>query len=373
MNNIYSSLVFPHSSDKGSASTSSEGNNPHSGNRFDRANPSRGAKTLTHVTVSTGHSIDSPRHDVPEDVINIMTHWIKSAKPTLIPGIKEEQIAARVPSTKDYLAVFRSDGGCLLVTLVHLKFGPVLTFGVSPSNAVGGELWALLGSNESQPEGAWCGAKFEDGLLRAGTSCLMDMMWLGDFERCVAWAWLSIQESESEADPQPVQEDKMEQAPIKEGAVFDYDEMGPRLRIFMSDPTETEIKSIRTGKCQFKLVVRDQVIFLMAKFADMYWMDAPYSIHLLPEEQRKLCSEFTEGKRYGLIVMLINSRTNDQCGSRLVSWDPHFSAMFHGSVKSQLAGIFSQREHDQTIRTTYASFTSSQMCSMAIAHTKGGA
>ena len=139
----------------------------------------------------------------------------------------------------------------------------------------------------------------------------------------------------------------------------------------MSDPTETEIKSIRTGKCQFKLVVRDQVIFLMAKFADMYWMDAPYSIHLLPEEQRKLCSEFTEGKRYGLIVMLINSRTNDQCGSRLVSWDPHFSAMFHGSVKSQLAGRFSQREHDQTIRTTYASFTSSKLCSMALAHTAG--
>jgi hypothetical protein len=373
VNNIISSIAFPYSSDRGSASTTSDGNESSSRNGVDSADPNQSATTLTHVTISTGHSNDSPRHLVPDDVIKFMAYWLKSAKPTLIPGIEEEQIAAQVPAAENYVAVFRSNKGCLLVTLFHRKFGPVLTFGVTPAQADGKELWALLGSKECQPKGAWCGVKFEGGLIRAGASCLMDMMWFGDFERCVAWAWLSICESENELDPQSVQEDVVDHAPIREGAVFDYDASGPRLRIFMPDPTEIEIESIRRGKCQFKLVICGEVIFLMAKFADMHWMDAPYSIHLLPADQRKLCSEFVEGKRYALMVTLIDSRTNLQCGTRLVTWDPHFSAMFHGSVKSQLASRFSEQGYDQTISHTYASMTSSQMCSMARAHTKGGA
>jgi hypothetical protein len=373
MNNTTSSHAFPDNSDKGSASTSSDGNEPSTRYGFDRANPNQGATNLTHVNITTGKSYDCPRHQVTDEVISTLTVWMKSIKSTFIPEIKKVIYAAPVPNHKDYVAMVSRDKGRLLVTLIHHTYGPFMTFGVSPSHAEGVQLWALLGSKESQPIGAWCGVKFEQGLDLSGTSCLKDLVGLGAFARCVAWAWLSLWESDNAADPQPVQADAVAQAPTKEGTVFDYDEMGPRLRIFMSDPTETEIQSIRRDKCQFKLVICGQVIFLMAKFADMYWMDAPYSIHLLPEEQRKLCSEFTEGKRYGLIVMLINSRTNDQCGTRLVSWDPHFSAMFHGSVKSQLAGRFSQHEHDQTIRTTYASFNSSQMCSMALAHTKGGA
>ena len=373
MKNTTSSLAFPYSSDKGSASTISEGNKPPKRIGLDRAKSNQGAKNLTHVNITTGHSYDCPRHQVTDEVIGIIFCWMNSTKPTLIPGIDRKLFAAQIPNHKEYKAALLRAGGCLYVAIFHEKYGPFMTFGVSPSHAEGAWLWDRLGSKESQPMGAWYGVKFEQGLDRAGYSCVKDLVSLGIFARSVAWTWLSLLESENETDPQPVPEEVKKQAPIKEGAVFDYDELGPRLRIFMSDPTETEIKSIRTGKCQFKLVVRDQVIFLMAKFADMYWMDAPYSIHLLPEEQRKLCSEFTEGKRYGLIVMLINSHTNDQCGSRLVSWDPHFSAMFHGSVKSQLAGRFSQREHDQTIRTTYASFTSSKLCSMALAHTKGGA
>lgn len=161
--------------------------------------------------------------------------------------------------------------------------------------------------------------------------------------------------------------------PSNEGAVFDYDEAGPRLRIFMPDPTETEIQSIRRGDCQFKLVVSGPVIFLMAKFADMHWMDAPYSIHLLPSDKRKLCSEFVQGKRYSLMVTLIDSRQNVQCGSRVVTWNPHFSAMFHDCVKSQLEGGFSRREYEEIVGNIYASSTSAQMSLRALAHTKGGA
>ena len=85
--------------------------------------------------------------------------------------------------------------GCPLVTLFHKRFDPCLTFGVSPSHSEGEQLWALLGSKESQPKGAWCGVKFEPGLDLARLSIMEDIGWFGDFERCVAWAWLSLWES----------------------------------------------------------------------------------------------------------------------------------------------------------------------------------
>jgi hypothetical protein len=372
---MYKSLstqAFRFNFDHGNVSTSPDGTEPVSRFGFDQSNPKQGTNSLTHVTISTGHSNVSMRHEVTDDVINTLVCWIKRAMFDLKTGIKKVHFAAPVPTEKDYLATFTHDQGCLLVTLIHQQFGPFLTFGVSQSDAEGAHLWALLGSKMPQPTGAWCGARFEAGIFLAGTAAMKDLMWIGDFERCVAWAWFSLLESENEAESQSVQEEVMERTPIKEGAFFDYDELGPVLRIFLDDPTQTEIQSVLRGKCQFKLVICDQVIFLMAKFADMYWLDAPYSIRLLPADQRKLCSEYVEGKRYGLMVTLYDTHTNDQCGTRLVTWNPHFSAMFHSSVKSQLAGDFSRQKYEETIRNTYSSLTSSQLCSMARAHTKGG-
>lgn len=105
MNNISSNPAFPFSSDKGSASTSSDGNEPSSRNGFDRANPNNVAKTLTHVTISTGHVNDSPRHEVANDVIDELICWIKGAKPTVIPGIEGEWPTAQVPNCQNYLAM----------------------------------------------------------------------------------------------------------------------------------------------------------------------------------------------------------------------------------------------------------------------------
>lgn len=186
-----------HAQEKATASTSTERNGAAAKSGFDSANSNHGTQTLTHVTINTGHSNDSPRHEVANVVIEDLSCWIKSAKPTAVPGIEGKWFAAPVPNCQGYLAMFSHDGGgVLLVTLFHEKFGPCVTFGVSPSHSKGGQLWALLGSKESQPTGAWCGVKLEFGLLLVGAFCLKDLSWFGDFERCVAWAWISILETE---------------------------------------------------------------------------------------------------------------------------------------------------------------------------------
>ena len=208
------------------------------------------------------------------------------------------------------------------------------------------------------------------------TMCMIfnpeDVSWFIDFERSVAWAWLARLEREKVGDPAPAKGDRVSTSPISEGVIFDYDETGPRLRIFMPDPTEDEIRTVIQEACMFKLVTFGSVIFLLARFGDMKWMDAPYSIHLLRPEDRKLCAEFFDGRRYGLMVTLIDSNRNVQCGGRLVTWNPDFSGIFHHLVKRQLECQFSRLEHDETIRNIYATTTSANMASQAFAFTNGG-
>lgn len=339
---------------------------------FGHLRPDEGNRTLTHVTITTGHTRASPRHEVHAEVIAVLEKWLMSAKPTKFPSLSDEVLAAPVPSCDGFWGIISRQKSCLLVTLLHEKTGPCVTFGVAPSRSEGTTLWTSLGSAEPQPAGPWCGVRLEPSIVDLMIVNPEDISWLGDFERSVAWAWLALLEREDAGDATPAEEETVSSLPISEGVLFYYDQAGPSLRVFLPDPTKNEILSIRSGACQFKLVTSSSVIFILAKFGDMNWMDAPYSIHLVPPEKRKLCAEFFEGNRYLLAVTLFDSTRNVQCGSRLVSWNPTFSALFHRSVRIQFESEFSRLEYDENIRKTYLSTTTSKMASQALASTKGG-
>jgi hypothetical protein len=52
------------------------------------------------------------------------------------------------------------------------------------------------------------------------------------------------------------------------------------IRIAYSTPTESEVKNIHEGPSAFSIVEIGDVIFILFKFGELNWMDAPYSIHL---------------------------------------------------------------------------------------------
>jgi hypothetical protein len=81
-----------------------------------------------------------------------------------------------------------------------------VTFGVAPADPRPGasQLWEMLHDNplpwlspragalqpmtwpRHVPAGPWCAVRFELGLAMHQQAA----DWLGDFERCIAWAWL---------------------------------------------------------------------------------------------------------------------------------------------------------------------------------------
>ncbi len=161
------------------------------------------AKFIRHLTLNTGHSRDSPREEVGEDIIDTCRDLIVGC---LASHLYEPIPAARDP---DCVLVATREGRCLVATVSalfvadhgelagELRRIPLVTIGVAESARCGATLWRALHAGREPglqtdrnhpPQAPWCAARLEPSIsyqLFAGAA-----HWLGDFERCLAWAWI---------------------------------------------------------------------------------------------------------------------------------------------------------------------------------------
>lgn len=152
-------------------------------------------RSLVHVTLDTGHSRQSRRDEVAEAVLPV------------VQGLLSEVLAGgqpRVPGVPgEFTLTGAREGPCLLVTVWgpggSLGTAPIVTIGVARDAGV--SLWRMLHESaaarsapivtdpDAPPPAPWCAARLE-----VGTALYPEAMeWLGDFERCLAWAWLERQ------------------------------------------------------------------------------------------------------------------------------------------------------------------------------------
>ena len=158
----------------------------------------------------------------------------------------------------------------------------------------------------------------------------------------------------------------------QEGVWFDFDEAGPRLTIRIDRPTVKEIADIRRGNCEFALVEFGPILMLLSKFGNEEWMDAPYSIQMLPAGQRNLNEEYQMGKRYQLAVLLYDLKTDTQKGARLVSLSVNFSQALHLAAERQKLHSLSRSEYLTLVGRIYEQYpTADDMLNKAIARCFG--
>ena len=149
------------------------------------------ARYFNHVTLNTGHSRRSYRHEVGDQAIEalgpILRDLLSGGRPT-IPHVP-------TPCTLTGL----QHRQCFLVTVFGPPHGadevPILTLGVGLEPHCAQEIWTelhkhpitpLTTSAAEPPKTPWLAAKVEVG----GAQYLETMDWLGDFGRCLAWAWI---------------------------------------------------------------------------------------------------------------------------------------------------------------------------------------
>lgn len=156
---------------------------------------------LAHLTLTTGHLRRSYREEVGDEALALLAPWLAKAIST---GDREP---LPVASLAHFAASATAEHGALLCTVwgpparsnqpppsPPSAAVPLVTFGVAQRSRLAAVLWPLLlalpgtaAAGLQRPPTPWCAVSLQPGLLLHPTAS----EWLGDLERCIAWAWIT--------------------------------------------------------------------------------------------------------------------------------------------------------------------------------------
>jgi hypothetical protein len=154
--------------------------------------------SLQHVTLTTGHVRDSAPEEVSEEALAataaLLAEALEGYEP-VIPHVAPRGVTLQVTDCAP----------CLVATVLgpydpeRGPGRPLVTFAVAAAaGATASALWLhlhveqeaagapLATDAEDPPPAPWCAVRVEPGLLEHPAAA----EWLGDFERCLAWAWV---------------------------------------------------------------------------------------------------------------------------------------------------------------------------------------
>ena len=138
------------------------------------------SRLLNHVTLTTGHLSRSPRSQADPAAIDAVGEGLARA---LARG---ETVEIDTPTPGCTLEATTA-GRALIATLYGPGGRPWVTLGVAPKSTVAPKLWGELTSQLApyhampRPQTPWAAA-----ILHVPDT----PEWVGDWERCIAWAWI---------------------------------------------------------------------------------------------------------------------------------------------------------------------------------------
>lgn len=152
---------------------------------------------ITHITINTGHTTRIQQGDVSGETLARVGPWlsalVESGQPAPLP----------VSALSQYTALAVVLDGALIVTIsgptvaagpMDGKAPPLVSVGVAKKSRHD-HLWGLLTgpvmppakTGITRPQSPWCGV-----VIHPTIAMHIDALeWLGDFERCIAWVWVS--------------------------------------------------------------------------------------------------------------------------------------------------------------------------------------
>jgi len=143
-------------------------------------------KYLNHITLTTGHTRRSYRSEVADDVICKL-------RPMVLALRQGQRADLPIP---DYWINGPSMGhACIVLTVWHSDGSKVATIALATRSRCGAQVWRAMHEMLSDkiathpgdvPASPWLATR-----LHVGSSLHSDCLdWIGDFHRCLAWAWI---------------------------------------------------------------------------------------------------------------------------------------------------------------------------------------
>ncbi|MBD5451208.1 MAG: hypothetical protein HDR25_01070 [Lachnospiraceae bacterium] len=150
----------------------------------------------------------------------------------------------------------------------------------------------------------------------------------------------------------------------QEAPLFDIDDCGINLSVYMRRPTAHEIKQFASGKAfEMKLVQLRDVIFPIFKFGDMGWMDAPYDVHLSRNLNRLEVP--ANGQGLAMIVHLYDTVTGKLLCNRLLSLSTEISKGLIKMIAEQAEKPFNKYEYMNKVMSIYTAYSTKKLLRMA--------
>lgn len=155
---------------------------------------------LEHLTLTTGHSRRCWREEVADEILDMLRPLIDRAIETgghvPLPDVVSPRSTITATQGRARALLVSVWGPAVVPPLAGetARPTPLVTLGIAPTSLAGAELWRTMvpGGGEEQvpqptaPSAPWLAVKVHD----TATLWPEALSWLGDFERCLAWAWV---------------------------------------------------------------------------------------------------------------------------------------------------------------------------------------
>lgn len=157
-----------------------------------------------------------------------------------------------------------------------------------------------------------------------------------------------------------------EKAPfnISQEIAFTMQGGAPILVINWHNITPSELKSLKGTDHKFAFLYRDGIMFLLAKFGTIEWMDVPYSVHL-DRGEVNLDLDIPDGQGLALQLIVINADNNKILALKLIGLKTNFSRKFIDMIIAQAKEPFDALKYNQKLIFWRDKYTTKQMVDYA--------
>lgn len=147
---------------------------------------------IYHVTTSTGHARKSPKREVNRATLDILRGWVVKLLNGEQMAITDERYSCRVGAHDSKFCEF-------LISRIdeQMRTADLVRFTVCRHSRQKRKAWEAVGGEGEAPNVPFCAAQLFPANVRPEDLEFLPVF--GDFERCLAWAWIEYQEERKNA------------------------------------------------------------------------------------------------------------------------------------------------------------------------------
>lgn len=147
---------------------------------------------------------------------------------------------------------------------------------------------------------------------------------------------------------------------------YRLDNAGHSLLIIQTGISQQEMENIQNGAVELALYIDGPIIFLLFKFGDGKWNDAPFSWHTVPAGIRVYPQEAADTG--SLTVILVEAADGLVKVVRKAALTPAFAEQLNAAITFQAGCSFNGLSYAKHINLVYNQYTAEDMREMADAY-----